>query len=83
MSLCVHASKHYYWAGPGAQPCNPSYLRGRDWEDQGLRPAQTKFETPAQPIKAEYGGMHLSSQLHGELQIGDMGINMKPYRKNT
>jgi hypothetical protein len=22
--------------------CNPSYLGGRDWEDQGSRPAQAK-----------------------------------------
>jgi hypothetical protein len=34
--------KNYKWAGHGGQACNPSSLRGADWEDCGLRPAWAK-----------------------------------------
>jgi hypothetical protein len=39
--------------GTVAYPCNPSYLRGSDWEDRGLRPAQAKIlKTPSRLIKS-------------------------------
>jgi hypothetical protein len=36
---------------------NPCYSEGRDWEDNGSRPAQAdSSKTPSQPIKAGHGG---------------------------
>jgi hypothetical protein len=63
---------------------NPCYSEGRDWEDNGSRPAQAdSSKTPSQPIKAGHGGSRkkkkaghdgscLSSQLHRKHKQEDM-----------
>jgi hypothetical protein len=43
-----------------APACNPNYLGGKDQEDHNLRPAQQNIiETPSQPIKDGYAGVHV------------------------
>jgi hypothetical protein len=62
------------WLGAVAQACNPSSLGGRD---HGLKPAQAKSSRDSHfKSMSGSGGTHLSSQLHGEEQIG--GSRSKP-----
>jgi hypothetical protein len=77
------------YSGAVAYACNPSYLGSRDGEDQGSRPAVGKMFTrpPSQPM-AGCGGTYLSSQLCGEVQIGESlsrppGHKVRPYLKNN
>jgi hypothetical protein len=48
------------------QACNPSYLVDGDWKDHGVRPAWEKSSQDS----ISTGGVHLSSQLWWEAQIG-------------
>jgi hypothetical protein len=40
-------------------------------------------QTPSQPIKAECGGMHLSSQLHRKCKKGDHGLGFQGIKCET
>jgi hypothetical protein len=64
-------------------PCNPRYSGGRNWEELARdQPGQKVRETLSQPM-AWCGGVHLSSQLYGEAQIGGShpGIKQDPSEK--
>jgi hypothetical protein len=53
--------------GTVAHTCIPSYSGGGDKEDHSS-PREIVHKTPSQQM-AGYGDTHLSSQLHGEVQI--------------
>jgi hypothetical protein len=63
----------YLCIGPdvAANIYNPSYSKGRGQEVPGSRSAQTTLMGCHLDKKAEYGGVHLSSQLHEKCKSED------------
>jgi hypothetical protein len=81
--------KKYQARRSGSCLSNPSYSRGGDWEDDGLRSAWAKVsKTPLQPIKSWKWENRLvipttGGSVNRRVTVQASHMNVRPYLKNN